>query len=158
NNGFLALNAGKGFNPIYDPSISGSQPLPFFDRLANANLGNATVRGQIQRGEIGTLGQTYFTSRLNGPVVLFNNPNGLGMNSVGNYSNSVYDGLQIDVRKRTAHGLQFQANYTYGKALTDASANGETLGFDAFMDMNNARLERARATYDLRHSIKLNHY
>jgi hypothetical protein len=158
NNGFLALNAGKGFNPAFDATVPGSQPLPFFDRLpSGGTLTNPTIRGQIQRGEIGTLGQTYFTNRLAGPVVFFNNPNGLGMNSIGSYSNSSYNGLQIDVSRRVAHGMQFQVNYTYGKALTDASANGVTRGFEPFLDMNNPRLERARATFDLRHAIKLNH-
>ena len=63
--------------------------------------------------------------------------------------------LQFEVRKRIRNGMQFQANYTFGKALTDAYA---LRGLDAQLDNANSAIERARADFDLTHAFKLNHY
>jgi hypothetical protein len=40
-----------------------------------------------------------------------------------NNAHSTYNALQLQARKISpTHGLQFQANYTYAKDLTDADA------------------------------------
>ena len=155
-NGFLARNAGRGFDPAYNPAVAGSQPLTVFPLLGSQGLlTNATIRGQIERGEVGTLAQTYVTNRLNGPINFFANPLALGANTMTNYSNSTYNSLQVEVRRRTNFGAQFQANYTWSKVLSDALGDQQTR-FEAFLDMNNAALEHARAPFDITHAIKSN--
>jgi len=158
NNGNLARAAGKGFNPSYDPTIAGSVPLPFFDALPGKGLlTNSTISGLIDQGQVGELANTYQTNALNGPVNFYANPSGLGMNVITNYSNASYNALQLDVTRRFSQNFQFQFNYSFSKVLSDAFGDGQTR-FEPFLDMNNAKLERSRAPYDLTHQFKANAY
>jgi hypothetical protein len=110
----------------------------------------------MKQGEVGSLAELYATNGLNGDVQFFQNPNILGANSVLNYSNSSYNSLQFDVRKRTAGWAQWQFNYTFSKALSDAAGDGQTR-FEPLLDINNPSIERAPAPFDLRHVIKGNY-
>src|SRR5262249_14028394 len=77
-----------------------------------------------------------------------------------NYSNSTYNSLQFEVRTRTRRDVQFQANYTFSKVLSDAAAGSENQfqnRNEALLDNNNPRIERARAPFDLTHVIKGNY-
>jgi hypothetical protein len=160
NNGFLALTATGSFNPTYNANIAGSKPIPFFNSLpSGGSLTASSVSTSIRSGEIGTLAQTYQSAGYfptNQPgFSYFPNPYILYANLMTNLSNSSYDGLQIDVRKRTRSGIQFQANYTFSKSLSDALA---TRALEAQLDNANPRIERARTPFDTTHSFKLNHY
>jgi hypothetical protein len=161
NNGFLAQKATGSFNATYNPNIAGSQPLPFFAQLpvisgTAGGLTNSTISNYIQTGQVGTLAETYQINGLNGPVNFFRNPLGEGMNLMTNYSNASYNGLQIDVNHRFARGLQFQANYTFSKVLSDALGNTQT-NFEPFLDNNNAKIERSRVPdFDVTHVFKVN--
>jgi hypothetical protein len=155
-NGFLALAARGAFDPRYDPNLPGSQPLTVFPLLASGGLlTNATIQNYIRQGQVGELANVYQTNRLNGAVNFYRNPFALGTNMVTNYSNSTYNALQVDVRRRVQRGLLFQGNYSYSKVLSDAAGDGQTR-FEAFLDINNPKLERARAPYDLTHQFKAN--
>ncbi|MBL8240717.1 MAG: TonB-dependent receptor [Bryobacterales bacterium] len=155
NNGVLAQAAGLGFNPAFNAAVNGSQRLPAFDRLQLAgNLGNATVRNLILTQQAGELANIYQISGYTG-ANFFPNPLGLGMNMMTNYSNSSYNALQVEVRRRLRSGLNIQGNYTYGKVLSDSIGDGQNR-FEAFLDSNNAKIERARAIFDLTHSFKVN--
>jgi hypothetical protein len=79
----------------------------------------------------------------------------LGADVMTNFSNSSYNSLQFDVRRRLSSGLQFQGNYTFSKVLSDADGD-EYTRFQPFLDVNNGKIERARAPFDIRHSIKSN--
>ncbi|MCL4844588.1 MAG: hypothetical protein KJZ79_22245, partial [Bryobacteraceae bacterium] len=156
NNGLRSLAVNNTFLPAYNPNIPGSQPLPFFAQLPSGGLlTNATIIGNIQRGEVGNLASTYQINRLNGPFSFFNNPNALGTNSVSNYSSAAYHGLQMDYRRTFRGGLQMQANYTYSKVMSDASGDGQTR-FEPFLDMQNPGIERGRVPFDLTHAFKVN--
>jgi hypothetical protein len=157
NNGLLAQKAGGAFNPSYNASIAGSQQLPFFAALPSGGLlTNATVINDIQTGQVGELGSLYQTNGLNGPVNFFANPNVLGANVLTNYSNASYNSFQLDVTHRFSHGMQFQGNYVFSKVLSDAAGDQQT-NFEPFLDINNAKIERARvAGSDLRHVFKAN--
>src|SRR5678816_3442865 len=50
------------------------------------------------------------------PNLIFNNDN-----ARGNYYGSNYNALNLTLRKRFSHGLNFNANYTYAKALDELS-------------------------------------
>lgn len=155
NNGFLALAAGRGFDPAYNGAIAGSQPLTLIPGFGGGgSLANATVRGLIQRGEVATLAQTYFTSGASGAISFFPNPNSLFAGFLTNVSNSSYNSAQVEVRRSWRNGNQFQANYVFGKVLTDASA---LRGLDPVLDNRNARLERSRAIHDITQAFKINH-
>jgi hypothetical protein len=153
NNAFLSERAGLGFNPNY--AGPGSQPLTVFPRLTNPNFGNATVQQLLRQGEAGDLGNFYQINRLNGSLNFYGNPLALGTNTISNGAYSSYNALQIDVRRRLTSSLQFQANYTYSKVLSDVAGDGQTR-FEPFLDFGNNALEKARAPFDLTHAIKAN--
>ena len=159
-NGILSLNGGHGFNPSYNPGIPGSVQLPFFNSLpAGGALTNSTVSGDILSQQIGNLAQLYqqngfFPGNIPG-FSFFPNPNALYSSELTNFSQSTYNSLQLSVRKRTASGIQFQASYVYSKVLSDTSVER---GLDALLNNAAPSIEKARAPWDLTHSIKLNHY
>jgi len=160
NNGFLAQSAGKGFVAAYDPTIQGSQPLTFFPLLPNGgSLTSATYTTPLRTGEVGSMAQLYqqngvFPASIPG-FSYFPNPYLLYASMMTNLSHASYNGLQLEVRKRTRNGMQFQANYTFSKALTDSNA---FRGLDAQLDNASYFVEKARADYDQTHAFKLNHY
>jgi hypothetical protein len=156
NNGNLARAATGVFNPAYNSAIAGSQPLTVFPLLASGGLlTNGTIRTQIDQGTPGTLATTYQTNGLNGAVNFCPNQYILGGNLTGNYSNSTYNALQIEVRRHYRSGLQFQANYTFSKALSDSLGDQQSR-FEPFLDSTNPSLERARVPYDLTHVFNFN--
>jgi hypothetical protein len=154
NNGNLSLQSSGVFNPAFNSKIAGSQPLPVFAKLKSAgSLTNSTIRNLIQTGQAGQLAATYQEDGLNGTVNFFANPYALGSDMLNNYSNSTYNALQIEARHRAASGLEFSANYTFSKVLSDAAGDSQSR-IEQFLDINNPRLERARANFDLTHAIK----
>jgi len=164
NNGFLAQNATGTFNPAYNPAIAGSQVLTFFPLLPSGGLlTNATVQGLLRTGEVGTLAQTYQTQNPRSNFVpanqpdfsYFPNPYTLFSGMMNNTANSTYNAAQFEVRKRTRNGLQFQANYTFSKALANTF---QQRGFDAQLDNGNPGIEKGIANFDQRHAFKFNHY
>lgn len=73
---------------------------------------------------------------------------------VSNGGSSSYNALQTEVRRRLGGGVQFQGNYTFGKVLTNSS--GSSTEVDPSMDLRNARYDRTRATFDIRHTFHFN--
>lgn len=89
------------------------------------------------------------------PATFFRyNPQVMNLYIVGNRSHSTFDGLQIMVTRRLQKGLYFQANYTFGKALTD-QLPGQTYTND-YRDINNPHLDKSLSPYDATHVILMN--
>jgi hypothetical protein len=68
------------------------------------------------------------------------------------YSN--YNGLQVDLRQRQWHGVQFDANYTWSHTLGLTTPNnwqGQTYTFT----LRNPRLGYGPSLFDIRHSLNL---
>src|SRR5262249_8537766 len=123
-NAFASSDAAKGFVPTYNPSVPGSQPLTYLTQLPAAALTNTTLLGNIRTGEIGTYAQNLM-SMFPYPALglsFFPNPYVLYATEMTNLSTANYNSLQLEVRKHTHNGFQFQANYTFSKALTDSNA------------------------------------
>lgn len=155
-NMFLANAAGKGFTAAYDPTIAGSQPLTVLPGLYPTALTNSTLAANIRAGEIGSYAQNIQSLKpYPSGYSFFPNPYLLYSAVMTNISNSSYQSAQLEVRHRIRNGMQFQANYTFGKALTDALG---LRGLDAQLDNANPRIERARADFDLTHSFKTNFF
>ena len=64
-----------------------------------------------------------------------------------NQFNSEYHSLRVNAVKRFSKGLQFQTNYTWGKALDDQSSLAETRGQNQY----DRRSDWGRSSIDLRH-------
>ncbi|HXN53459.1 MAG TPA: carboxypeptidase regulatory-like domain-containing protein [Candidatus Acidoferrum sp.] len=67
-------------------------------------------------------------------------------------SNSSYNGFQASLEKRFSHGLQFQAAYTYGKSIDNAST------FESLVDPVNPRRNRSLSLFDARHRFVFSYY
>jgi hypothetical protein len=66
-----------------------------------------------------------------------------------------YNSLQMEVRRRFANGLYFQANYTFSKNLTDTV--GVTQGlFEPYLQNQNPDLDVQRADFDQTHVFNFN--
>ncbi|HLJ49640.1 MAG TPA: TonB-dependent receptor [Bryobacteraceae bacterium] len=157
NNGILSLNAGKGFNPAFNSAIPGSVALPFFNTLPGGGvLTNSTVRTDILTQQAGSLAQLYQQNAIlpGGGFSFFPNPNALYSSLESNFTQSSYNGLQLEARRATRSGIQFQVSYVFSKAFSDTSVER---GLDALLDNANPGIERARAPWDQTQAIKANH-
>ncbi|MCU1240874.1 MAG: Oar protein [Candidatus Acidoferrum typicum] len=67
-------------------------------------------------------------------------------------SNSAYNGFQASLEKRFSHGLQFEAAYTYGKSIDNAST------FESLVDPVNPKRNRALSLFDARNRLVLSYY
>jgi len=74
--------------------------------------------------------------------------------------NSWYNSGTASVAKRFSAGLQFQASYTFGKALDERSGTSGRQEFDVgqarTFDPYDRRLDKARSNFDVRHSFVAN--
>ncbi len=155
-NGFLAQAVNGTFNPNYNPNIPGSQPLTVFPMLASGGLlSNPTIQFYLQTGEAGTLAQIYYTNGLQGSVAFTANPSTFVADVLDNFGESNYNSLQLEVQRRFTNGFGFQANYTWAKALTNASGLGQTK-FEPPLDIYNPNQTRTRAEYDIPAAFKAN--
>jgi len=79
---------------------------------------------------------------------------------ISNESQSIYHGMNAQLKKNFSHGLLFTANYTFGKVLDNVTEGG--LGdyfntnayagnYSGVMDIQHPKLDRARAEFDVRH-------
>ena len=65
-----------------------------------------------------------------------------------NAGHSSYNALQLQARKTSSHGLQFQANYTWAKDMTDSDSVWNT-GSTSLQDPNCIKCEYAPAAYNI---------
>jgi outer membrane receptor protein involved in Fe transport len=88
------------------------------------------------------------------------NPNFGTVRAVFQGFSSNYNSMNASLQRRLSNGLQFQASYTFGKAIDDRSgtsgrqeySNGQARTFDPY----NRRLDRARSDFDVRHTFVAN--
>jgi hypothetical protein len=71
-----------------------------------------------------------------------------------NGTHSTYNGLQLEARHRPAKGLQFNANYTWSKSLTNLYADS-AVSFLSFDTMRNQGRNKGISPWDLRHAFKM---
>ena len=71
-----------------------------------------------------------------------------------NGTHSTYNGLVLEARHRPAKGLQFNANYTWSKSLTNLFADS-SVNFQAFDTFRNQGRNKGPSPWDLRHVFKM---
>ncbi len=71
---------------------------------------------------------------------------------IGNYNESTYHGMELEIRKRLSRRWEMQASYTYSRAQGDAEDFQSRLGNDPSTVEN----EAGYLDYDQRHVVKLN--
>lgn len=125
-----------------------------------------TLTSNIQNGTPADLAFNIIQQGFNNSATL-NNPTGTPfVNFLANPNTGVvdlllndarfrYNSLQVELRRRFAQGLFFQANYTFSKNLTNAQGTAQSQ-FEPFLDNNNRELDYARADSDQTHTFNFN--
>jgi hypothetical protein len=90
-------------------------------RLASSRATNAALLASPTDPVNGVTVNTLANASLRVPILGFA-PNGL--TSIESYGFSMYNGLQVTVKRQLSHGIQFQGAYTWGKDLTDVEGVG----------------------------------
>jgi hypothetical protein len=159
--GNLQTNGGTTFAP----GAAGTVPLPIFATLfaglpANQGFTNSNFINQLNTGQAGGIATTlsnsttYQANRANLPANFFRaNPNLNFARYETNVSHSTYNALQIEARRRFSTGLFVQANYTFGKTLTD----GETAGNDPYKTIRNPQLAKHLADWHIAHTFNVSY-
>ena len=174
-NGFLQefLNAQKNLaargGTSFAPGAAGTVDLPIFSALFNglaatSGFTNTTFIANLQQNNIGTLvntlaySPTYRTTRASlAPNFFVANPNVAFARVLSNGSYSNYHSLQIEIRRRFAEGLQFQANYTLSRTLNDGTTivNNQN-ALESYRTLRNLRLDYQNSDQDQRHRFVAN--
>ncbi len=115
------------------------------------------IRDMIQDGIPGQLAVIYIVNGFEGfrGSSFRENPNAGVVDLLTNAGKYRYNALQAEIRRRFTDGLQFQANYTFQKTLTDSGSDNQSR-FNPYLDYANQGLEYARADYDRTHTININ--
>jgi len=179
NNGY----AGQQAMPIFNAAFAGEDPGGAGVPLAD--YGNTSFINQLLTGQVGALANTlsgiggpvpYFCNLVGssfGPC-----PNNAGFTGPGagypsnffqanpysagmpvtymdatGYSN--YAALQVDLRQKSWHGAQFDANYTWSHTLGLATPNSWTGSFPQYT-LRDLRLSYGPTLFDLRHVVHIN--
>jgi hypothetical protein len=64
---------------------------------------------------------------------------------------SSYNALQVEIRRRLAHGMTIQSNYTWAHSLGDLFRENEA-GFNNYFTLRNRKLNKGPIVFDLRHA------
>ncbi len=174
----LAVNATNGIaNSFAYNALPGQFALPIMTD-AGVDFANGTFINYLQNGRAGDFasafaGDPFYLCNLIGgatfspcgtnpghgyPINFFQaNPFNAGkggelMTDLG-WGN--YHALQVDLRQRPWHGMQFDVNYTWSHTLGVQPGNSWTGGFNMFT-MRDLRLNYGPTLYDFRHMMHFN--
>jgi hypothetical protein len=171
-NGFLQefknaqINFAARGGTSFAPGCTGCVPLPIFDKFftglaAASGYTNSTFVTQVRDNNIGALANTlafsstYKANRENPALGLAGNffvanPNAAFVRILANDSYSNYNAMEVELRRRFSNGLQFQADYTWSKAMgnaTDAQGNNQSDLVDR-LTLRNKDADYRRSTQD----------
>lgn len=161
-------NCGGRVNPTA-AQCANRQPLQLLPSFGAFALNQATFLSAVRQGEParaldfyiqfkdfffnGFGGEDFGSTQTLAPYLP--NPNTYVADYIGNGAYSNYNALQVEIRRRPTRGLDFQANYTWGKALT--SFEGSSTNFSGLLDLTLGDVvEKRRANNDLTHVFKAN--
>ena len=128
----------------------------------NANTFNTLVRNGTPGDLVNNIFQLGFNNHptLNNPnavpyINILPNPAGGTITLLTNDAKSRYNSLQMELRRRFANGLYFQANYTFSETTTNA-VGGDQFYFEPYLDNARPELNEQRADFDLTHVFNFN--
>ena len=84
------------------------------------------------------------------------NPYANGVNYLDAAGHTNYHGLQVDLRQRLTHGMQFNVNYTWAHSLGIAAQNGiQGQGNNIYYTQRNFKLNYGPSLFDIRHVVHI---
>jgi len=158
------------FNTIADNvlnSKSGATPVLTGIGFPTASLSTSTFKTPLQQG---AAGKFWFLVQANCTYAFLNKT---GCAGLGNYAanyfianpvtgqsrlfnnsySSNYQSLQVEYRRAFSKGLQLQANYTFGKTLSNSGVTGSQSETDTSLDLRNPAFNYTRAGFDVTHTF-----
>jgi len=151
----FTLPAGMTFHlPYVSPTTPGGPNIPC--PIANAPAA-CTITGATGGTPITLVGTRAYSSPFCDPL----SGNGCPSDGVpvisdiftqNTISNSSYNGFQASLEKRFSHGLQFEAAYTFGKSIDNAST------FESLVDPVNPKRNRSLSLFDARNRFVFSYY
>jgi len=167
--------SGNAANPCRfgNSGLPGQVNLPIFGNLFNgfsatstSGFANSTFITDLTRNDVALLASrlaftsTYRTNRETFfPSNFFvANPNAAFARWLSNDSMSNYHALEVEVRRRFSAGLQFQADYTFSKAMTDApgALGNNQSDLTSFRTLRDKGLDYTRSNQDQTHRFVAN--
>lgn len=121
------------------------------------------IRTDLRNGNVATVADTIDRVRYSSqylekaglPITFFRlNPQFANSWFLGNNSYSTWHGMKVELTRRYRSGLQFDANYTFSKGLTDYE--GGQSQRDAYRDNANRRLDKTFSGADATHVMNAN--
>lgn len=165
----LKINGGTSFANL-NPA-GGTVPLPILTASftgsttgsqTNSNFKNSTFINDLNLGLAGSMaGSVNTLANWNNLVAAgfpsnfwMVNPDARGGSfALDNATQSTYNGLIVDFRRRQAKGLYFDVNYAFSKSLTNYNANS-SVDFAGFTTLRNRGYDKGPAPFDIRHAVK----
>jgi len=136
-------------SPYYEQVHIGFQYQVAKDMVVESNL-VGTYGHQL----LGILAMNTFDGRESGGDATLLNPNYSAINYRTNCCDSNYAGWQTTLRKRFTNGLQFNANYTFSKAmddLSDAFSSKAAVGGTFPSEQQDPKFDYGPADYNVKH-------
>lgn len=156
-NGYLAVSAGGAFDPAYNASIPGSQPLTVLPQYGGGFLTNSTVRTALQQNEVAGVADFYVTSRVAGALASFYpNPGIYSARAVLNDGWQDYNALQLELRRQYKNGMMGQVNYTFSHTRANSTGGTSQSRFEPYLDNARRQLDAGRSAYNLTHIMNAN--
>lgn len=157
-NGYLAQAATGVFNPAYNATIAGSQPLTVIPNFGNGLFSSSTVLTAIQQGEVARLADIYMTTSSTAAAArkaFMDNPNIYAAQAMINGGFSNYNGFQFELRRQYRNGFMAQANYTWAHNRTNSTGTAQNR-VEPFIDMNRPELNTGRGVFHITHVVNAN--
>jgi hypothetical protein len=152
---FMGLNI-PGFGIVNGTTRTGSDAVRFFSttsaQLANNNVGAFANFLNSATNFTGVAGGLLRNGGLPENFIVVN-PQFAAANLSGNFANSTYHSLQLDVTKRFSNALQFQSNYTWSKSLGEEEGSGQEM-LDSYRSARNRSFDKRRMSFDIRHVFR----
>lgn len=165
----FGAGSGRGENFSFQ-RLAGQVNLPImeaaFGSFRSPQFRNTDFIAALDAGEVGRLANTLATTatffqRLVAagypPNFFMANPEAAtgGAFLMFNGGDSTYHALQVEFRRRLARGLLVQANYTFGRALSNLQ-NVSSIVFQNYRTSRNPSLDKGLSPFDINHAFKAN--
>lgn len=167
--------ANKVSGTFADTGLAGQAPTPLLDKMftgvaTSAGYGSSTFITNLTQNNVYSMFNTIRTSPTYRANVLGTNANNptlfplnffvadpwaTNANIVNNAGKSLFDGLEVEVRRRFTSGFFLLANYTFSKGLADTTISESQGEGQNYQSLANTGLDKFRSAINVTHSFGL---
>ncbi len=134
---------------------TGAAAIRFLQPAAFANNNPATIATYLNSSTVAGLpGSLLQRGNLPENFVVAN-PQFGGVNNLGNFSNSTFHSLQVEVTRNVSRGLEMQANWTWSRTIGDEEGAGQDL-LNSYRTNRNRQFDKRLLAFHRTHIIRSN--